>query len=781
MLAAAFVVALALILVQVSFSRLISYKLFYHYVFLAISLSLLGLGAAGTFVAIRPLPQSLDSRIGKWLAAFAISAPIAFLLMANPLGVTHHPPIRTKLLGGDAIAYLLWCSPAMVWLNFCGGVVLASLFARFSESMGRLYAADLIGAAVGAVLAVGLMKFGSPAVAFLASGVLAAALLPTFFKDADAAPYGRNVAGIVAVASLILVAGIFLGPERLRNFENFKTAGKPLRQIIKYDWNHIIRTDHVPNWYVLDGEAATQIIRWTPASERRAPTKPAYAIAPENPSVAIIGVGGGKQLAEALRANASRITAIDINPTILGWVTGEDRELTGDLFVDPRVNVVVGDGRHAVRSATDAFDVIVIHAIDTYAAAAAGAYALTENFLYTKEAFQDYLRALSPDGVLTISRWLFNPPRENLRLFSTARLALAELADLGVENPLDHIAVIAPVADYSQLGDRRVWGYLLVSRKPFSAQALTRLQADAARKRWTLLYAPGVDSVPDTPFRELANLPDEGAGFDDFQAGYPYFVAPVTDSSPYLFQFYNPLRQASYRDGSRDWATVHIYQWSAISLMVTLVASALFSFLLIVAPLVIARRLGSGSAGQVRLRLTHAVYFACLGLGFMALEIPIIQVLSLYLGHPTYGLAVVLASLLLATGTGSLIADRLDPPPWMACAIVTALLTVVTVGLFALVHATLDLPDAARFTIALVILTVCGIPMGFPMAAGVRRVGRLAPSNAAWAWAVNGASSVIGACLVTIVMVYTSSETALALGTLTYGLGCAAALAWREE
>jgi hypothetical protein len=172
-LATAFLVAGSLILFQVSFTRLVSYKLFYHFVFFAISLSLLGLGAAGTYVAVRRAPADLDARIRRWVACAVLSVPVAFLLIANPFGVAHHPPIRTKLLGADAIAYLFWCAPLMIWLNFCGGVVLTSLFARFSERMGRLYAADLVGAGAGSLACVALMKYGSPPVAFVAGAGIA--------------------------------------------------------------------------------------------------------------------------------------------------------------------------------------------------------------------------------------------------------------------------------------------------------------------------------------------------------------------------------------------------------------------------------------------------------------------------------------------------------------------------------------------------------------------------------------------------------------------------------
>lgn len=757
---AAFLVAGALILFQVSFTRLISYKLFYHFVFFAISLSLLGLGAAGTYVAVRKRRGDLDRTLLGWLALLVPSVPIAFLLIANPFGITHHPPVRTKLLGADAIAYLLWCSPLMVWLNFCGGVVLTSLFSRYSERMGRLYAADLVGAAAGSLACVALMKYGSPPAAFVAGVVPLTVALVAYARSQSVGPRDRVLALVAATAGLVLAVGVFAGPPIYRDFQNFRTEGGKLREVIKYEWNHIIRTDHVPNWYVLDGEAATRITPWTEA-ERRVPAKtPAYKLAPASPAVAVIGVGGGRELAEALRAKASSVLAIDINPTILDWVRGVDRKLNNDLYFDPRVELHIGEGRHAVRSAGRRFDAIVIHAIDTYAAAAAGAYALTENFLYTKEAFLDYYRSLSDQGVLSISRWLFYPPREDLRLFATA---LAALEDAGVANPLDHLVMAAPLGDYTKLGDRRVWGYLSMSRRPLTAEDVTTLQAHVKKLGWSLLYAPGLDTG--TPFEQLARAKDRG----EFQRSYPYLVSPVTDASPYLFQFYNPLHRTAYQQ-SKDWATVNIYQWSAVTLLVALGASILASFLAILAPLIASRGAednGVASGGRP-LRLREVVYFSGLGLGFMALEVPIIQILSMYLGHPTYGFAVVLVALLLASGLGSFLVDRLDPPPWAPCALVAVLLAVVTAGVFPFLHATLDLPDPARFAIGIGIVVACGVPMGMPLALGVRRLGRRSERSVAWAWGVNGAASVIGSCVVMIAMVFAGSHAALSLGALSY-------------
>ncbi len=764
-LAIAFLVAGALILFQVSFTRLISYKLFYHFVFFAISLSLLGLGAAGTYVAVRKDPRDFELGIGRWLAAAAVSVPIAFLLIANPFAITHHPPIRTKLLGADAIAYLFWCAPLVVWLNFCGGVVLTSLFSRYSERMGRIYAADLLGAGAGSLACVAIMKYASPPVAFV-SGAVGFVLALIVYRDAFSEGRDRMIALGAGLSALAISALIFAGPAWLRNFENFRTTTGTSRKILNYEWNHIIRTDHVQGWYVLDGEAATRIVPWS-ARERSAPARTsAYKLAPPRPKVAVIGVGGGRELAEALRADASSVLAVDINPSILKWVRGRDRKLNNDLYFDPRVEIQLGEGRHVVRSAGRSFDVIVIHAIDTYAAAAAGAYALTENFLYTKEAFQDYWHSLSDGGVLTISRWLFFPPREDLRLFRTA---LAALEDLGVENPRDHLLMVAPVPDYRKLGDRRVWGYLAMSKRPIDAALLDEIRAHVKKLRWSILYAPGMKT--DTPFHDLALTKDPVA----FQRSYPYLVTPVTDASPYLFQFYNPLHRTAYQE-SKDWATVNIYQWSAITLLVALAACTAVSFAIIVAPLLWAgwkaRALGES---EPPLGWRAGIYFAGLGLGFMAMEIPVIQVLSMYLGHPTYGFAVVLVALLVATGIGSLVIDRAEIRPERVCTLVALLLVALTLGVFPLLHATLDLPDPARFSLALALVVGCGLPMGMPLALGVRRLGRSSARSVAWAWGINGAASVVGSCLVMIAMVFLGSHAALALGALSYAVAAACA------
>jgi len=295
--AAVSLVAAALILLQISFTRLISYKLFYHFVFLAIALSLLGLGAAGTFVAVSRDNGDGDKRMQRWLAVLAGLTPAALLAMANPPFPTHSE-LHVKLLGNDALIYLGWCAVFMVALNFAGGVVLTLAFKRYSARMGFLYSCDLVGAGLGCLLAVGLMKYFSPPAAFLFASVLSVAALASL-AGRDASSAGRSLAGVCGVLSLAVVGAIYWAPQQLTGLEDFGRSpsdtgsAKPVA-LIKHEWNHIIRTDHSSSgMYVLDGEAATPVVRWDERQQSLGLHDPVYEIVKPEPAVAVIGFGGG--------------------------------------------------------------------------------------------------------------------------------------------------------------------------------------------------------------------------------------------------------------------------------------------------------------------------------------------------------------------------------------------------------------------------------------------------------------------------------------------------------
>jgi hypothetical protein len=769
--------AAALCVLQISFTRLLSYKLFYHFVFLAIALSLLGLGAAGAFVALRSELKDPEARLRRWLSVLAALTPLALIAMARP-PFTTHSELNVKLLGNDALLYLGWCSSFMVALNFAGGVVLSQTFQSHSSHMGRLYACDLAGAGAGCLLSVALMKYLSPPAAFLSAALLTCAALAPLLAT-PGPRRGRTAPAIVGGLTLGLAAAILALPGTFglidfgrspRNLGSRQPLG-----LVEYEWNHLIRTDHTANgWYVLDGEASTPMTRWDTAQQSLPIKDPTFLIGPPSPDVAVIGFGGGRQVAEARRANASQITAIDINPTISRWVKQNHVGTNRGLFEAPNIQIINDDGRHAIRRLGHPFDVIEMHSIDTYAATAAGAYALTENFLYTKEALKDYLGALKPGGVMSIQRWEFNPPRENLRIFATLLEAMAEL---GYAQPERHVMMLLPIPSLDALkksekrSESRALSFLMFSPTPFSDDQLARARDYLSRFDASALYLPG--GTEDTAFSRYVRAPDRAA----FRSSYPYVITPVSDASPYVFQYYDPFHLNAYRMEG-DWATSGIYQSSAVTLVATLLVSIVASALFILLPLAWASWRGRRES-SARLGWRSMVFFSCLGVGFMALEVPLTQVLALYLGHPVYGFSVVLVALLLSSGAGSLLSERLKFTRVQICCLVAAVMAGLGLGVFPLVHGTMGLPDFARFSVALLLVVACGLPMGFPLALAVRELGRDNPRNVAWAWGVNGAASVVGSCLVMLVMVFGETRFALGLASLCYAV--AGAVSYRAR
>lgn len=741
----AFLVALALLDAQVTVTRLLAYQFFYHFVFLAISLAQLGLAGAGAWVYASGTKAWKRRHLVGWSLGGAV-VPILLLFV-----YAFYAPDRTishaKVIGSEGYPYLGAISLLLVLFNFCGGMVLTILFTTFKERIGRLYASDLTGAALGCLFSLALMATLGPIQAFVASGaalaLAAVAIPPTPDPDATTAKrrLGRALGWVPTLAVLGIVAWAFANAQF---FDPVHHNPAVARRIIRSEWNHLGRIDaREPSSYVIDGDAATQTYGWG-----RTPPAPEYLVAPRRPRVGVIGVGAGSQLRDALRHDASSVVAIDINTIILDWAQGIDSDANGGIFHDPRVKVVAGEGRHAIRSADDDFDVIVMHAIDTWTASSQGAYSLTENFLYTSEAFQDYLSRLDEGGVMSVRRWLFWPPRENLRLFTTM---LEALEARGVNEPELHLVVLSPELRFERK-ELKTWGYVLVSNSPFDAERLATLDAFVESARWAYLYKPGA-SIP-TPFTEYATTDDREA----FLASYPYVVAPATDANPFFFQF-SPPWQAWV-----DPLSGAIYGRSSEVLFICLAMCFVLTIIILGAPLFIRRRdlRGDRQLGSALL------YFACLGLGFMAIELPTIQIMTLFLGHPTYALGVVLLGLLAAAGAGSVLMGRIPVAKGRAAlATVVGLALATALLLLPAVHALIGLPDWARFAVTLLFLAVLGVPLGMPFVGGVRLLAQDRPHLVAWAWAVNGATAVVGTCLLMISMVYYGSTV-----TLLVGVGC---------
>ena len=448
----------------------------------------------------------------------------------------------------------------------------------------------------------------------------------------------------------------------------------------------------------------------------------------------VIGPGGGRDLLSALVFGATRVDGVEINPIIVRDVMLDRfREYSGNLYGDPRVSIHVDDGRSFIRRSANRYDVIQASLVDTWAATAAGAYTLTENSLYTAEAFGEYLDHLTDDGVLTITRWVF----DGLRLVSLAQEACAAR---GLD-PARHLAIVR---------HDRVATFLL-KRQPFTGEDVERLTTHAQAMGFEVLYAPGVEtghSVADPP--EMVQSRTTAADYARFiRAGnprrfieaYPLDIRPTTDDRPF---FFHTTRLADQFDVAFGRSMLF---GNGLSALLTLFGiSATLVVLFVVGPLLLGgEKPGAGWARWL-------AYFGALGAGFMLLEVALLQRFVLLLGHPVYSLTVTLFSLLLGTGLGSFLSRVVDETRvrrvTMLALIAIVLLTLVT--RFAvpwLVDAAIPWPLGLRIAAAVVILVPVGVLLGMALPGGMRLLAARRPEIAPWGWGMNGAFSVVGATL----------------------------------
>jgi hypothetical protein len=521
----------------------------------------------------------------------------------------------------------------------------------------------------------------------------------------------------------------------------------------------------------IDSAASTPIVRFTGDfagvdSLRYDLTALAYrlrqATAADDFRALVIGPGGGRDLLSALLFGARHVDGVEINPIIANDVMrGAFRDFSGAIYEHPRVTIAVDDGRSFVRRSDAKYDVIQASLVDTWAATAAGAYTLSENSLYTVEAFTDYLDHLAADGMLTITRWVF----DGLRLVSLAQEACA----LRGCDAARQLAIV-------QQG--RVATFLF-KRTPFTAAEVRALRGMAGDLEFEVLYAPDPAATtegmamrpasaarhPSPPgsadYARLILARDRHAFYDT----YPLDIRPTTDNRPFFFHTTRLGDQFDVAFGR------HMLFGNGLSALMTLMAiSGGLVALFVVGPLAL-----TGRSLLVTGWPRWLTYFGCLGAGFMLIEVSVLQQFVLLLGHPVYSLTVTLFSLLLGTGIGSYLSrsiaeDRLGASLRLGLAAIAGLAIVAVWLVPAVIDAVIHTPRALRIALAAGLLVPAGALMGVPLPAGVRllstRHGELVP----WAWGMNGALSVVGATLAVFIAMNWGFSVTLVCGAAVYAV-----------
>ena len=781
-------VSLASLLLELALTRLFSVVLFYHFAFFAISVALLGLGSGGVFAHIRR----------EWLERFDIRALGARLCLLNSIFILAavetvlHTPVSLEVTGYNfgklTIIYLAAAVPF-----FLTGLLFSVLFARASSQIPYLYGADLAGGAAACLAVVPLLNLiGAPNALLLASGcmAMAAALWAGELKL-------RKTAYAVAAVFVLLIAANYSG--RIVDVIYAKGAYRDPKWVEYARWNAISRievnTQLGGRYVVIDADATTAIMNVDPAlwdqdgaptpTHTGLPAKPGFnwkkslmAAAPSVANVlrprgefAIIGPGGGVDVMRAVANGSPNVTGIEINPTIVNNVMrGRYAGYTFHLYDMPQVHIHVQDGRSYVRSSRDKYDVVQMTLVDTWASTAAGAFALSENNLYTVEAFREYFDHLKPDGMIAITRWEFKQPREALRVVSQA---IESLHQVGVADPRQHFVL---VADGGLDEDGRPV-LVLAKKTPFTAAEYAAV-AGHVRQNPNLIWLnpaaeyAGLQPLPPAAeaFRKLIESNDPRRFAED----YTYNVSPVSDSAPF---FFFTLKTRHVIENILA-GTGHGMDWrinlGVVVLGMLLVISILAVLAFLILPLALHRHREDGvhKTGIIAL-----LYFIAVGFGYILVEISLIQRFVLFLGHPTYALTVVVFLLLLSSGAGSIAARH-----WISgsnrvlplLGLIAGLILLNVLVLPWLLSLAIGLPFLFKLVLSGLVLAPLGFLMGMPFPSGLRLV-----KTVEWAWALNAAASVLGSVLAMIIAIHYGLTATLVCAALAYLLAALCSRTWR--
>lgn len=763
-LAAVFAMSFSSLLVELALTRLYSAALYYHFAFLAISTALLGLGAGAVAAQLgrEALARVPLSRLGA--ATGAVNA-VAVVVM---LRVILHTPVSLRLTSADLFGLAAIYAVSVVPF-FLTGLTLAAAFSRAGDAVSRLYAADLVGGSAACLAVVPLLdSVGAPNAVLLAAAGMA---LASFCFD-DAPVWRRPglylAAGLAAVAAANRSGALF---------DLVYAKGRLVPPAEFARWNALSRVE-VLAWpdgsrsAVIDGDAATAIMsvdpgRFPGSLEQRRMMADVSALPnllrPKG-EFAIVGPGGGAEVLRAVGSGSPSVTGIEINPLIATTVMRERYGgFSRGLYGLPQVRIHVADGRSWLRATERRFDVVQMTLVDTWAATAAGAFALSENNLYTVEAFREYLERLKPDGLVAVTRWEFERPREALRVVS---VAMEALRGLGVFDPARHIVVVSQ----GGLSAGGVPVVVLVKRSPFTASEeeavlghVARTAREIARLPWPGGRPPGAltpvhlpsGASGGGPFAALLASGDPSA----FADGYEFDVSPVTDDAPFFF-FTMKLGQlgAVWAKRGIDWkVNVGV---AVLAVVLALSAAAVAAFLVL--PVLLSARRKGGRAPPAGL-----LYFIAVGLGYILVEIALVQRFVLFLGHPTYAVSAVVFTMLLASGVGSALSGRRPPEPSRLRRTLVGIGAAVAAGLVALpaaLNAAIGLPTPAKLAVAAGLIAPLAAAMGVPFPAGLRSFG----GSREWAWAMNAAAGVLGSVLAIVVALSFGLQATLACGGAAY-------------
>jgi hypothetical protein len=776
---------------EILLMRLYSIVLWHNFAYMIISVALLGYSASGVYLAFR-----ISGITERYIYAYTINATlfgffsvvgfaVAQIVPFNPLEIAWDIGQQTRLLA----IYLSLFLPFFFAAN-CVGLTLA----RYSNNIASIYLCNLIGAGFGALgIITGLVFFfPSTCLEMIGAAGFASAALACFDNRFERLKRFRWIFGFIAALSLFVWPNQWLKPQ--------PSQYKQMSQALLANEAKIIDSRSSPLGLVSVVESPVIPFRYAPGLSLNNTVEPPEQLAIftdggsmsaitrnsedraqlayldyltwalpfhllDNPSVLVIGAGGGVDVLMAQYFKASSIDAVELNPQVVDIVRRVYASFAGNIYSAKNVRIHIAEGRGFVAGSEREFDLIQAPLIHSFSASSAGVGALSENYLYTVEALGVYLGKLKNNGYLVITGWLKLPPRDSLKLFATA---IEALESSGVADPIKQLVLI------------RSWNTvtLLLKNGELTQKDNDIIRAFCRARSFDIARLPGlkeseanVSNILEEPYLFNGALALLGQERRSFLERYKFNIVPSTDDSPYFFRFFKWAALPEILSKGR-WGGFSLLEHGYLVLTVTLVQVALVCVIFITSLYIVTRRRRPSALALVRVGL----YFASLGLGFMFIEIVFIQKFILFLNHPLHSVAVVLGSFLIFAGFGSG-CSSLIPGRYYKTRNFPIKLAVSGIALIVLIYMAI-LPQlfsflflfsgAVKILISILLIAPLAFFMGMPFPLGLTYVATKVPELVPWAWGVNGAASVMGAILATILSIHFGFSTVLIIAVILY-------------
>ncbi len=811
-----FLISGAVLMYEMLLMRIFAITQWYHFAYMIISIALLGFGASGTIMALfrRLFLKHIVSAYRLCAALFSLSIIINYIISQhnrfNPFEIVWDPHQSLYLVEYYLVLFVPFALAAL-----CVGL----MFLRYTDRIGLVYCYNLVGSGVGVVgCMAGLYVVHPVLMLYAVTGVGIAGLLASMYGAPASRPLSLSKGcwhnplvktGIYGILLLGIILAIRYDPLRLRANLNISPY-KGLPQARKFPGAKVLSESvsplgvvqtvssslirHAPgislNYhgdipsqvgiFVDSGDAGgiTRIDKFTgeppmPVGENLeyldflTLSLPYHVRSPKR--VLVLGAGGGTDALNALVHQAEWVDAVELNPQIITLVRDQFGALTSGLYSRSNVRLIQQEARGYAASTSATYEAIHISLLDAFTASSAGVFGLSENYLYTVEALQQYVARLASGGMLSITRWTKFPPRDNIKLFATA---IEALEASGVTDVEQHLISIRSWATCT----------LLVSLTPFTPAEVARVRRFCDERWFDTVYFPGITAQDANHYHQLPTaehfLAAQALLFGDreeFYAEFPYYVRPSRDDRPYFFHFFTWKHlPALLRTMGRDW--IPFVEWGYLVLLATLVQAVVISALLILAPLFILPR----SQQVPRLKFLTAIYFTCLGLSYLFLEMAMIQKFTLFLAHPVYAVSGSIAAFLIFSGLGSLYFQqqtthtderllRLAITGIVGLSIAYMVLLPILFVIFA------GAGMLWKMTMTLACIAPLAFCMGIPFPFGMRRLHERGQELVPWAYGINGCASVLSSLLATCIAIPYGFRSVILCAAGLYALAAGAA------